>query len=135
MVTIILERSNELKNHLRNYAVYIDGRKVGSIADGTTEQYEVAAGEHTICCKIDWCSSPEIKFNTNNDLVKNFKVTANKKERWLSYLLIALTIGMVFLKQAGVSYYAVLAIFILLSLAGLYYITIGRKKYLALSEV
>lgn len=134
MATVIIERSNEFNNRLRDFGVYIDDTKVGTIANGETQEYEVNSGEHTIFCKIDWAGSQKIKFNTDTDLVKIFKVSANRSSKWSTLLALGGFILFLILKYSGFStpYYTLF--FIPIFLIGVYYITIGRKKYLSLSE-
>jgi hypothetical protein len=134
MATIILERSNEFNNRFRNFGVYIDGKKAGTIANGKTQEFEVSSGNHTILCKIDWASSQEIKFNTDTDLVKLFKVRGYSSSKWSVPLTLGAFVFFLILKGFGFStpYYTLF--FIPFFLVGIYYTTIGRKNYLTLSE-
>ncbi len=134
MITVIIERSNELFNRLRDYGVYIDGEKMGTIANGETKQFELSLGEHTLCCKIDWCSSPELKFNTTEDLIKIFKVGAYRNAKLIMPLTSILLCIFLFLKFSGLNsgYYSLA--FISIFLLSIYFVTIGRKRYLTLYE-
>src|SRR6478609_7965846 len=63
MATITLQRSNEFINRMRDYHIYIDGKKVGNIANGETKEFEITNGQHSIEAKIDWCRSPIVNFS------------------------------------------------------------------------
>jgi hypothetical protein len=135
MPTLILERSSEMNNRLRNYAVYIDGEKMGTIANGETKEYDLPNGEHVIYCKIDWCSSPERTFKMDDDKIKIFKVGGFKNGKIIMPAA-GLLVGFSFiLKQFGIPswYFAFLLIPVFIILV--YYLTAGRKKFLCLTEV
>jgi len=133
MATIILNRTSEYVNRLRNYAVYIDGKKIGTIANGETKEFNVSPGQHSIVTKIDWCSSPTVTFDISDDEVRNFKVGGFKNAKWLmpTAVIVFLLSYIVNLKY-GFEYlfYFVVPAFLLL----VYYLTVGRKRYLTLTE-
>ncbi len=133
MATVIIERTSEYLNRLRNYGVYIDGEKVGTIANGETKEFTVSQGTHTIVTKIDWCSSTTIQFSISDDETKAFKVSGFKNAHWLmpAAIIIIISSYLVNLKFGfDYSLYLTVPIFLLL----LYYITVGRKRYLMLIE-
>jgi len=103
--TIKLQRTNEFINRLRDYGVYINDQKVDDIANGKTIEFKVPPGNHRICCKIDWCSSPEIDFNIHDNQTRTFSVGSFKNNHFL------------------------------LSFAAIYFITFARNKYLTLKEI
>lgn len=51
MATIIINRTSEYLNRLRDYGVYIDGKKVGTIANGETKEFNVSTGQHSVFMK------------------------------------------------------------------------------------
>ncbi|MFC1442704.1 hypothetical protein ABUW04_31070 [Streptacidiphilus sp. N1-10] len=56
--SIVLSRDRGgYRDVLRRYAVLVDGVQVGLIGRGQTLRLAVAAGEHRLQLKIDWCSS------------------------------------------------------------------------------
>ncbi|MES2332121.1 MAG: hypothetical protein V4539_21105 [Bacteroidota bacterium] len=134
MGTIKIQRTSEYNNLLRDFGIYIDGQKVGTIAHGETKEFPVTPGPHIIYSKIDWCSSPQIPFEITGDGNKVFKVGGFKNGNWI----IPLALGIIILDYAlstlfGISYlfYLIVPGFLLL----VYYLTIGRKRYLSLSEI
>lgn len=133
MATIILDRTSDYVNRLRNYVVYIDGKKVGTIANGETKEFVVSTGQHSIVTKIDWCSSKTLTFDISNEEVKCYKVGAFKNANWLMpTALIFLVLSYMVNFKDGFDYFFYLSIpaFLLL----VYYLTVGRKRYLSLIE-
>ena len=63
---IRLTRTSAYVNRIRKFAVYIDGEKVGKIANGSTEDYEIEPGDHEVVVKIDWCRSHTIRLWIDN---------------------------------------------------------------------
>jgi hypothetical protein len=39
------------------YTVWVDGRKIGEIADGAVESFALPQGAHRVQLRIDWCRS------------------------------------------------------------------------------
>ena len=133
MATIEIKRRNELFNMARNYKIFIDGQFVGKISNGATKKFPTTAGQHTVTAKIDWCGSPNISINTNADETKCLTIGSYKYSGWLILSGFGMIVFLPILKGImGFSYanYLLIPIFLL----PFYYITIGRKKYLTLSE-
>ncbi|MBO9681290.1 MAG: hypothetical protein J7502_01235 [Flavisolibacter sp.] len=133
MATIILNRTSEYVNRLRDYGVYIDEKKVGTIANGEIKEFNVSAGQHSIVTKIDWCSSQTVTFDISDDEVKNFKVGGFKNAKWLmptGLIIIVLSYIVNLLFDTEYLFYLIIPIFLIM----VYYMTLGRKRYLTLSE-
>jgi hypothetical protein len=62
MATIQLTRKKEFQAAVRDYQIYVDNQKIGSIANHETKEFAISPGRHQIAVKIDWCSSPNIDF-------------------------------------------------------------------------
>lgn len=58
--TIQIRRTNQLANWGRDYGIYVDGRKAGSIRNGGILILDMAPGCHEIRARIDWCWSHPI---------------------------------------------------------------------------
>lgn len=133
MGTIIINRTNEYLNRIRDYGVYIDGKKVGTIANGETKEFNVFAGKHSVFAKIDWCSSPTLSLDLNDHETKSLKVGGFKNGNWLmptALVIIVLSFVANRLFDFDYLFYLVIPIFLLM----VYYMTVGRKKYLTLTE-
>lgn len=134
MPTIKLNRSNDLVNWLRHYQLYVDGQKIGAIAQGASMEFETTTGQHAVVAKIAWCSSPEIAFNLNQSQTKVLQVGGFRNSNWIMPLgLVLVVLGFllhVFVNKEWTMLFALPLIALMV-----YYITIGRKEYLTLREV
>lgn len=65
-----VHRSSEYSNKIRDIGLYLDGNKIGKIADGETVDFELDKGEHKLIAKIDWVTSNEIKFRIEDQDIK-----------------------------------------------------------------
>lgn len=134
MATIRLKRTSEYNNRMRDYKIFIDGQQVGTIANGETKDFHTTVGQHIVTAKIDWCSSPDISIELKENQTSNLKVGGFK----YGQILMPIGLGLIVLhfilsKFADFDYtiYLVAPLFLLM----VYYMTIGRKKYLTLEEV
>lgn len=133
MPTIHVTRTNEFNNRFRDFQLYLDGVKVGTVANGKTQTLEVAPGRHTLEARIDWCSSPEIIFDIAGNETRTFEVGGFKHANWvlpLSGGIIGLHFILLTFFQIEYLIVAVVPVFFTL----IYYLSFGRKKYLRLSE-
>jgi len=133
MPTIQIKRTSEYINRFRDYQLYLDGVKVGAVANGQTQTLEVTPGRHTLEAKIDWCSSPEIAFDIAGDETRTFEVSGFKHGNWVMPLsggIIGLHFILQIFFQIRFLIVAVLPVFVVL----VYYLSFGRKSYLRLSE-
>jgi hypothetical protein len=53
MATIKILRTSEYVNRIRDYQIYLDGQKVGTVANGETIRLDTTKGDHTLIAKID----------------------------------------------------------------------------------
>ena len=137
MAKIIINRKSEWMNRLRSIHVYIDGKNVGSLKNGSSEEFVVEQGLHTIECKIDWCSSMPVSLDVKAEDVKVLQLQSGMKYYWIvSIIAIVLLFINFFIPYTWAEFSdavpMVLAGLIFLYLA--YFLTIGRKKYLSLKE-
>ena len=133
MASIIINRTSEYLNRLRNYGVYIDGKKVDTISNGETKKFNISAGQHSILTKIDWCSSQTLLVDINDNKTKSFKVGGFKNGRWLipaGLVIPILSFIASSLFDFDYLFYLIIPIFLLM----VYYMTLGRRQYLTLKE-
>ncbi len=136
---IILERKSQFLNRLKNYRVFINGAEQGRIGNGKTEEYEVPAGENTITCKVNWCSSNDYIVSANPGKKIFLKVGSGMKYFWPIYIVLLVTIiARLFTRTDPVlrqNFNIIfLCVLIPVSCYYLYYITIGRNAYLKIEE-
>ena len=135
METLKIERTNEFINGFRNYGIYIDGKKVDIIANGKTKDYNLSIGKHTLYFKLDWCSSPEVTFDLLENETKRFKVGGFKHANWIMPFALLLSPLLYMPKVLGNNYKYLYFILIPVLVLIIYHLTLGRKKYLSLSEI
>jgi len=137
MATIKIQRTSEWNARFRDFNIFIDGKQVGTIANGETKEFITTSGIHTITAKIDWCSSPDITINTDDNQTKNLKVGGFKHGNWMMPVMMAIVVLVIILKLTidfkYLEYWIILVIPVFLIL--LYYFTVGRKKFLRLKEI
>jgi hypothetical protein len=131
MARIIISRKKEWTNRARKFGVYVDGEKKDTILNGEIKDIEVTAGKHKLMFKVDWCSSPELEVEVKEEKSKTVEVSGFKANKWLlilSYIIVGVYFFSEFIlhKDMKVIMYLVIPIF----LVYLYYLTLGRKKYL-----
>lgn len=106
---------------------------MGTIANSTTKEFSVSPGQHSISTKIDWGSSRTQSFDISGNEMKMFEVGAFRHSKWLmpTTMFVVVLSYIIKLKYDFVYlYYLPLPIFLLL----VYYFTLGRKRYLNLTE-
>lgn len=135
MATIRIIRSTEYINSLRDYRIYIDGVKTATIANGKVIDLSLSPGRHSIEARIDWCSSPTLTFEVDDTAVKTFRVGGFRGAKWMlpaAVLFMSLFYLLAFVLNLDTTWLAAFLLPPFLLLA--YWITAGRKKYLALEE-
>ena len=119
----------------RNYGIYVDDKKIGTIANGKTKEFNVAAGTHKINGKIDWCKSPTMKFTIAENqskeiIIGGFKYGNIIMPVGLGVMMLFFIIKYLF-KIESSSFTLLAGIGFLYPL---YYITLGKNKYLTIRE-
>ena len=137
MAKIKIKRSSEYNNKMRAIKILVDGKQIGTIADGETKEFTTSEGAHKIEAKIDWCGSPEVLFTVKDAEIKYFNIESfSQKNKFFNsiYLVLVITVLHFVLAQTIDFHYTFLLIlptFFLL----LYHLTVGRKKYLTLKKM
>jgi hypothetical protein len=132
MATIIIKRSDNY-NKARNYQIFLDGEKIGTISNGQTKKFETTTGQHTLVTKIDLWSSSKVSLVLHDADEKTFTVSGFKNGNFM--LLIAAGIfGFDFIsRNLFHNDYGIMLIIPALLLF-VYYLTLGQKTYLTLTE-
>ena len=131
MAKINIQRSNEYFNRIRNYRIYVDGKKVGTIENGESKDFEIEEGNHLIEAKIDWCGSPKVSVEIKNNETKTLKVRGFNFAKWLIpsiFFILIFDFTMKIIFDFNYRSYFSYALFLMV----VYYFTLGRKKYLSL---
>ena len=133
MAKLIIIRNSEYANRLRSYRIYLDGVKLGNVANGDSKEFVISAGRHQVYAKIDWCSSPTISFDIKEQEAKTYQIGAFRYANWLIPLSIGILVLHVFLSftiHFSYAIYLLAPAFLVL----FYYMTIGYKRYLSIKE-
>lgn len=134
MATIKIQRTSEYNNKLRDFSIYVDGNKVGTIVDGEVKEFTTTPGTHVVTAKIDWCSSQNVSVEVEDHKVATLEVGGFKFGNWILPLVIGVVIVFVALQNFTGSEYILFA-FVPLFVFLFYYLTVGRKKYLRLVAI
>jgi hypothetical protein len=142
MALLVVKRNSEWMNRFRNIELELDGKPLGNIGNGETKEFDVPAGNYTFCGKIDWCSSPEIELELNENETTNVGLSGFGGARFLSltrFISIPVFIMVVFFRSVFEERPWLWPVLLLLILPGFlymtYYMTLGRKKHLQLHVI
>ena len=73
MALIIIQRPKNFLGGARGFNVYVDDKKVGTISNGETKEFQITEGQHKIYCKQDFFNSPFIhEFSISENQTKSF---------------------------------------------------------------
>ncbi|MES2774042.1 MAG: hypothetical protein V4722_07645 [Bacteroidota bacterium] len=137
---IVLSRKNDFMNRTRLFRVLIDGKEVGRIANGKAETFELEAGNHTIECRIDWCSSRAYEVTTTNNSIDYLQVKSGMKYFMMLYVILLcwLASGIIVKNKRvllGAAFPWVQWVIVIIPIAYLfYYLTLGKKQYLVINK-
>ncbi|MCD8450375.1 hypothetical protein LNI98_11815 [Tenacibaculum dicentrarchi] len=108
--------------------IFIDKKDNGSIKKEIKE-YEIENGQHEIYAKSAWCGSQKINVNITDDKTIMLTLNSFKNEGIVKAIFMLLAGLLVFTKNL---IFGIIAGIVFLY--PLYYITIGKDKYLELTE-
>ena len=105
MAKLIIERSSEWANRVRDIGIYVDETKLGVIGNGKIIEFDIAPGTHTIYSKIDGLTSIPLTFEIGDDRGKTFRLFSFAYGSWWKIFL------------------------------AIFYVTIKRNEYIQMEEV
>lgn len=135
MGTLIIERNSEWNNKARCFKVFVDDQEVGKIGEKDILRLELEKGSHEVQAKIDWCTSRNLKFELSEGETKTVKLSGFKHSNLILFLSLIL-----FLVYISMRYFLLeelnsfLILFLIPAFYPLYFITLGRKNYLRITE-
>ena len=134
MATIVIKRKTNYTGYFRNYQIILDGKKIGTIKNGETKEFETTSGQHHIQSKVDWYSSPELSLTLSDEYKKEIIIGDSEYGRLLLVGLGIILFGTNIINASHLNpIYRLFSILPLIVLI-VYYSTIGRKKYIAIKE-
>ena len=142
MAKLIISRNREFINMLREYRIYLNNDKIGSISNGETEEFEIQEGIYDFCVRIDWCGSQKLPITLKNGEERIMKISGFRFGGLLAFFTsVAILFPILFpiffqqFMKDNLFIKIPIIIFILLVLTVLvYFLTFGRNKYLVISE-
>jgi hypothetical protein len=135
---LIITRTSEFNNLTREFRIFLNGKEIGTISSGDTEEFDIPEGNHNLCAKIDWCGSENFPITLRNDETKSITISGFKFGGILMIITPFTLIFLILFRDFIKSHFflklpaLVAAMFVVLTLT--YYMTIGRKKYLVIKE-
>ncbi len=136
MAKLIIKRTSEWNNRIRDIGIYIDGEKIGVIENGQTKEYDIESGEHQLRTKIDWCGSETMTFNVTDNEIHKVELSGLNLGKWLVPVVLAIcAVYFAYGKQIGLNPILCLIFSLPLALYIIYYLTFGRNNYLRLKKI
>ncbi|WP_289023212.1 hypothetical protein [uncultured Salegentibacter sp.] len=135
MSKLIIDRRSEFANRGRKIGLYLNEKKIGTIENGQTKEFEIEPGNYNLHAKIDWCGSQKQEILLKENESKKVELTGFPKNKWILPILILIQLVLV-----GLTYLIDINKYIMMiySLGVLIYIfypiTFGRNNYLKLIE-
>lgn len=135
MTKLTIKRTSEWTNRMRDIGIYLDGKKIGTIANGETKEFEIDPGAHTLKSKIDWCGSEEIKLNLQESETKVIELSGFKYGKIIMPFSLIIS-AFYFWSGSKLNFDPLMYLLIIIPFATylMYYLTWGRNKYLQLKE-
>jgi len=135
MTKLVINRTSEWNNMMREVGIYLDGEKIGVIGNGEIKEFEIEPGEHTLKSKIDWCGSVPLKMNLTENETKQVELSGFKLGKFLMPMgLIISIIYFAFGEKLNLDPILFAALMLPIGLYIVYHLTLGRNKYLRLEE-
>lgn len=135
MTKLIISRTSERNNRARDYGIYLDDKKIGTIANGETKTFYLDPGTHKINGKIDWCKSPKFHFMISENESKKIEIGGFKYRNIIMSIAVGINLIFIFIKLLfEIESNTLIFIGAIGFLYPLYYITLGKNHYLTIRE-
>ena len=136
MTKLIIKRTSEFNNKARYFGVYVNGDKVGAIADGETKEFNIKPGKNQLMAKIDWCQSQTLEFEIQENETKTIELAGFKYSNLIIPLIAVIFLGYYVLKVAfKIDLIFLIFVGVVVFLYPMYFISLGRKRYLRINEL
>lgn len=77
MARITIVRDSGYADAVRPYTILVDDKEVASLKRDAAATVDIAAGEHSIVARIDWCGSQTLRFSIREDEDASFAVASS----------------------------------------------------------
>jgi hypothetical protein len=133
MAKLIIKRKKELLAWSNVFQIIVDGDKIGTVANGDIVSLDIREGEHRLKLEMDWRSSRYYQFSVGAN--ESHAVLATTYPFSLTTFVIKLIFlfGYFFFRRVfGYPYvWFFIAPFVIYTL---YFVSIGRNKYIRIKE-
>ena len=134
MAIINVQRAQSYTNRWRDYEILIDGEAVGTISPNETKAFNVAKGQHTVTAKIDWCSSPDLIVELDENQTQTIHVGVLKQIDWMMPVSGGV-IALHFLLKIFLGFEYLLILIFPVFVFLVYILTFWRKRFLTISKI
>jgi len=135
MTTVKIKRSDEFVNRFRKIGIYVDKKKIGTIANGETKEFEIPSGQHVVKAKIDWCGSNNLTCQINENEQKTISLSSfNYGKSFVQCLIVAIALLFILKYSFDIKSDNFFLAGIFPTVLVFYYLTIGRGSYLRIKE-
>ena len=137
---IIINRKSQWMNRMRDFKVFVDDQEAGKVKNGNSEEIVVEEGVHVVYLKFRFYRSASLTITLNKSETKFLLAQSGMKYFWTYYILFILALllkPLIKNLETDISAwlpYLQIGLMVPLLLYVLYYLTLGRKKYLLLEE-
>ena len=136
MTKVKFKRTSEWNNRARAFGLYINNEKIGTIGNGEAKEFDLAPGKHQLIAKIDWCQSQVLEFEIQKDQTKTIELAGFKYGNLIIPLFAVIFLSHFVLKIVfDVRSLYVFELAVSLFIYPLYYLTLGRKRYIRIKEL
>lgn len=132
MIKIVFQRARENINTLRSYKIILDDKLIDEISNGATKEILVEKGIHRIKAKIDWCTSNEVEFISDDGDEINIHISGCTISNWVTAALITLLSTLLFIYSIALADYNQ-SLLILINLLLIIYLWNVHDKYLKIN--
>jgi len=138
MAKLIITRKKEFFNWATGYKVYLNKRETETIASNETKEIDIPEGTHNLYVKISWFGSRNLPITLGSGETKKISISGNKFPNIIMIVMSLMTLlsilfrefirNHIFLKSS------VIIIMVITIVGWIYYMTIGRNKYIEVKE-
>lgn len=138
MAKLIITRKKEFSNRAAGYKVYLNKQETETIASDETKEIEIPEGTHTLYVKINWYGSRNLPITVGKGETKIVSISGNKFPNIVMLVMSLMTLFSIlfreFIKDHIFLKSSVIIIMVITLVGMIYYLTIGRNKYIEIKE-
>jgi hypothetical protein len=135
MTKLIIKKTYEWNNIMKNFRIYINDSMIGSVGNGKTAEFDLKPGKYTLKSKVDWLKSKTIEFEIKKNETKEIELLGFKYGTLiLPILIIILLIYIVAKTVFNTDLIFLWILGIIIFCYPLYYLTFGKNHFLRLKE-